>query len=196
MIIRWISEVPSKIVKILALWAVYAGQRPVNPLVSARIQHALFEINSGFGSARARLACGAQTRSSRRTRAARKLEDALGGVLSAARALQVHPRYICALTYSYTGSRHTCLRGRRRALTGRTRARWPGMPRTRRRPLSRRHGAAMGRTRHNAGMPRTSRYGTQHWQQIGSVVGGSDWAAASSLHESFGVQFYPVAVRV
>jgi hypothetical protein len=31
MIIRWISDVPSKMVKILAIWAVYAGQRPAAP---------------------------------------------------------------------------------------------------------------------------------------------------------------------
>jgi hypothetical protein len=43
--------VPSKIVKILAIGAVSAGQRPVAPLVSAPIQHALSEMNSGFGSA-------------------------------------------------------------------------------------------------------------------------------------------------
>jgi hypothetical protein len=32
MIMRWISDVPSKIVKILAMGAVYAGQRPAAPL--------------------------------------------------------------------------------------------------------------------------------------------------------------------
>lgn len=31
MIIRWISDVPSKMVKILAVGAVYAGQRPADP---------------------------------------------------------------------------------------------------------------------------------------------------------------------
>jgi hypothetical protein len=31
MIMRWISDVPSKIVKILAVGAVYAGQRPAVP---------------------------------------------------------------------------------------------------------------------------------------------------------------------
>jgi hypothetical protein len=54
MIIRWISDVPSKIVKILAVRAVYAGQRPADPVVSARIQHAPSEMNVGFGSARVR----------------------------------------------------------------------------------------------------------------------------------------------
>ncbi|MCW2929048.1 MAG: hypothetical protein JWM19_10 [Actinomycetia bacterium] len=50
MIIRWISDVPSKMVKILAVGAVSAGQRPARtPVVSARIQHALSETNSGFG---------------------------------------------------------------------------------------------------------------------------------------------------
>jgi hypothetical protein len=52
-----------------------------HPVISARIQHARSETNSGFGRPRARLACGAQTRFSRRTRAASKLEDALGGLL-------------------------------------------------------------------------------------------------------------------
>jgi hypothetical protein len=48
MIIRWVSDVPSKIAKILHLWAVSACQRPVGPVVSARIQHGLFEMNDGF----------------------------------------------------------------------------------------------------------------------------------------------------
>jgi hypothetical protein len=39
MIIRWISDVPSKIVKIVDYRAVSAGQRPDDPVVSARIQH-------------------------------------------------------------------------------------------------------------------------------------------------------------
>ena len=81
MSIRWISLVPSKIVKILAIGAVYAGQRPAAPRGISTDSARLSETNSGFGSARARLACGAQTRFSRRTRAASKLEDALGGLL-------------------------------------------------------------------------------------------------------------------
>jgi len=52
--IRWISDVPSKIMKILAVRAVYAGQRPAALVVSARIQHAPTELNVGFGSARVR----------------------------------------------------------------------------------------------------------------------------------------------
>jgi hypothetical protein len=51
MIMRWISLVPSKIVKILAVGAVSAGQRPAGPVVSARIQHALLrpELGHVFG---------------------------------------------------------------------------------------------------------------------------------------------------
>jgi hypothetical protein len=45
--VRRIGLVPSKIVKILDYGAVYAGQRPAGPLVSARIQHALSEMNDG-----------------------------------------------------------------------------------------------------------------------------------------------------
>jgi hypothetical protein len=93
------------------------------PLVSARIQHAPSETNSGFGPARARLACGAQTRPSRRTRAASKLEGALGSVLSAAPMPQVHPRvYSRALTCTYThlGYPHGRAGSRRRAARGPT----------------------------------------------------------------------------
>jgi hypothetical protein len=84
------------------------------PLVSAPIQHALSETNSGFGSAHARSAHGARTRSSRRTRAARKLEDALGGTVFAGRTLHLSPRYIWALTCTSTSSQHSrpCGRGR------------------------------------------------------------------------------------
>jgi hypothetical protein len=53
-IIRWISDVPSKMVKILAARAFSAGQRPATAVVSARIQHAPSEVNVGFGSARVR----------------------------------------------------------------------------------------------------------------------------------------------
>jgi hypothetical protein len=41
-------------VKILAMAAVSAGQRLLDPLVSARIQHGLSEMNDGFGPTRAR----------------------------------------------------------------------------------------------------------------------------------------------
>jgi hypothetical protein len=52
MIMRWISDVPSKMVKIVDVEAVSAGQRPAAPVVSARIQHGLFEGNDGFRPAR------------------------------------------------------------------------------------------------------------------------------------------------
>ena len=48
MSIRWISKVPSKIVKIVDYRAVSTGQRPTAPVVSARIQHGLSEMNAGF----------------------------------------------------------------------------------------------------------------------------------------------------
>jgi hypothetical protein len=54
MIMRWISEVPSKMVKIVDLMAVFAGQRPAWSVVSARVQHRLSERNDGFRSARVR----------------------------------------------------------------------------------------------------------------------------------------------
>ena len=47
MIIRWISLVPSKMVKILALGEVSAGQRPAEAVVSARVQHRLSGRNDG-----------------------------------------------------------------------------------------------------------------------------------------------------
>jgi len=50
--IRWISDVPSKIVKIVDYGAVSAGQRSVDPLVSARIQHGPSEGNDGLRPAR------------------------------------------------------------------------------------------------------------------------------------------------
>lgn len=46
---RWISEVPSKMVKILELRAVSEVIGLRDPLVSAAIQHAPSEMNSGFG---------------------------------------------------------------------------------------------------------------------------------------------------
>jgi hypothetical protein len=54
---------------------------PTPSVVSARIQHARSETNSGFWSALCAIGVRAQTRFSRRTRAASKLEDALGGLL-------------------------------------------------------------------------------------------------------------------
>jgi hypothetical protein len=68
-----------------------------------------------LGWPRTRLARGARMRSRRQTRAARKLENALDGALSAGRMPQVHPRYICTLTCAYVGSQRSRLRGRRRA---------------------------------------------------------------------------------
>ena len=50
MIMRWISEVPSKIVKIVDYGAVSAGHRPDGSRVSARIQHRLVESRDGFRS--------------------------------------------------------------------------------------------------------------------------------------------------
>jgi hypothetical protein len=51
MIIRWISDVPSKIVKILAIvqFPQVSGLRV--PVVSARIQHAPPEMNNGSSMA-------------------------------------------------------------------------------------------------------------------------------------------------
>ena len=58
--VRRIGLVPSKIVKILVIGAVSAGQRPADPVVSARIQHALFEGGGGSDAGQectARLLC-------------------------------------------------------------------------------------------------------------------------------------------
>src|ERR1700722_3880277 len=80
--IRGISLVPSKMVKILAIGAVYPGQRPAAPRgISTDSARPVRDEFRFLGRPRARLACGAQTRFSRRTRAASKLEDALGGLL-------------------------------------------------------------------------------------------------------------------
>jgi hypothetical protein len=51
---RWISEVPSKIVKILELQAVYAGQRPVYPRGISTDSARPSEMNVAFRSARVR----------------------------------------------------------------------------------------------------------------------------------------------
>jgi hypothetical protein len=83
--IRWISLVPSKIVKIVDYGAVSAGQRAVDPVVSARIQHGLPEGNDGFRPARARTPS------------------------------QVHRRYIFDLTCHYPVGRGTRPRCQRRA---------------------------------------------------------------------------------
>ena len=52
--IRWISGVPSKMVKILPVGTVPQFSGLQIPVVSARIQHAPSEMNVGFGLARAR----------------------------------------------------------------------------------------------------------------------------------------------
>jgi hypothetical protein len=102
MIIRWISDVPSKIVKIVDYGAVYAGQSPITPMVSARIQHGLFEGNDGFCPAPCAIAARGADGLQSADEGGKKLEDNLGVVLFAGRTLQVHRRYICALTCSYT----------------------------------------------------------------------------------------------
>jgi hypothetical protein len=99
------------------------------PVVSARIQHGLSETIFGFGPPRARLACGGRRRPRLRTSAARKLEGALVVAVFAGQTMQVHPRYIRALTCTYTPSRiPACAVGGAR--TGRTRAGRPGDART------------------------------------------------------------------
>jgi hypothetical protein len=197
MIRRWISEVPSKMVKILAIGAVSAGQRPAAPLgiSTDSARPVRDEFRFWVGPVRDRRT-GAQTRSSQRTRAARKLEDALGATVFAGRTPQVRPRYIWALTCTFTSSQHSRPCGRGRAdgrHAGRAarecRGTRAGRCRADTGPLWPEHGI-------NVGMPCTGRCGTQHWHQMGSAVAGSDWVAASSLHESFGGQFYPVAVRI
>ena len=52
--IRWISDVHSKMVKILPVGTVPQFSGLQTPVISARIQHARSEMNVGFGLARAR----------------------------------------------------------------------------------------------------------------------------------------------
>jgi hypothetical protein len=104
-------------VNILAIGAVSAGQRPAAPsgisTDSARPVRDEFRFRTG---PRAQLARGAQTRPSRRTRAARKLEEAP----RQATPQRVRRRYILSLTCDYPVLRDT--RPRCAARTGRTRA--------------------------------------------------------------------------
>ena len=144
MIIRWISDVPSKMVKILAIGAVYAGQRPAGPLVSAWIQHALSETNSGFGPAPYAIGVrgaealqstddgGQEVGGRTRRRAVRRLEA------------QVHPRYIRADLHLYRFRLPARAGGGAR--TGRTRAGRPGMAERPGLPPSGQHGGVTGRT--------------------------------------------------
>ena len=78
--IRLISDVPSKIVKILAVRTVSTGQQPAGPLVSARIQHAPSEMNVGFGLARSQ-GCGHS----------RYMRFSAASVLTGLRAVQRRP---------------------------------------------------------------------------------------------------------
>jgi hypothetical protein len=191
MIIRWISLVPSKMVKILAIGAVYAGQRPAAPpgISTDSAPPVRDEFRLWAGPVRDRRpgrrhapAGGEGRPGSWRTPSAARCSRS-----DAAGTSEV---YLCADLHIYLiAACRPC--GRAARGTGGT-----GMPGTPGWPLSRRHGAAMGRTRHNAGMPCTGRCGTRHWHQMGSAVAGSAWASASSLHESFGCQFYPVPIRV
>src|ERR1700685_1739741 len=91
-------------VKILTIWAVYAGQRPVGPAVSARIQRALSESNFDFGPAPGAIGArgadaleptveGGQEAGGRPRRRAVRKPDA-----------QAHPRYIRVLTCTYIAS--------------------------------------------------------------------------------------------
>lgn len=80
-----------------------------------------------------------------RTRAARKLEGALGVAVSAGQTMQVHLRYFRALTCTYTDSR-VPVRAGDGARTGRTWSGRPGMPEPRGWPLSRRRGGPVGLT--------------------------------------------------
>jgi hypothetical protein len=54
MSMRWISEVPSKMVKILAIGQFQQVSGLLGPVVSARIQHAPSEKNAGFRPGRVR----------------------------------------------------------------------------------------------------------------------------------------------
>jgi hypothetical protein len=60
-IIRWISLVPSRIVKIVDYGTVSTGQRPARPVVSARIQHGLFEGNDVSDRPVSGFECGSDT---------------------------------------------------------------------------------------------------------------------------------------
>jgi hypothetical protein len=91
-IIRWISNVASKIVKVLAVRAVYAGQRPVHPVVSARIQHALSEMHVDFGSASVRVSVVVRTHAREGPRPSRTGDLRRTGHAARAAAGQDRPR--------------------------------------------------------------------------------------------------------
>jgi hypothetical protein len=106
--IRWISLVPSKIVKILAVRAVSAGQRPIRPLVSARIKHALSEMNVGFRPGRVWFRAWYERTPSRTV-------SLLAVQARQTTPLEVYRRYILALTCLYAVGQGTQPCGQRRA---------------------------------------------------------------------------------
>ena len=138
-------------VKILAIGVVCAGQRPAAPLGistdSARPVRDAFRFGSAPSAIGAR---GADTLQSA-DEGGQEVGDALGGTVFAGRTLHLRPRYIWALTCTFTSSQHSRPCGRGRA-DGRH-AGWaaPKCRGTQGSPLSRRHGAAMARTRHSVG---------------------------------------------
>jgi hypothetical protein len=130
------SDTSSKIVKIMAARAVYAGQRPAALVVSARIQHAPTEMNVGFGSARVRFRSWYE-------RTPRRLVSLATASLaySAAGPSEVYFRVDLQVSRCRPGHRFGQRRGRA--------ARGPDAhlsPRTPGWPMSRRHGGVTGRT--------------------------------------------------
>ena len=144
--IRWISLVPSKIVKILAIGAVFAGQRPAYPrgisTDSARPVRDEFRFWTG--------PCAIWRRGADALQSADEGGQEVGGrprrhSVRGPHVAPVHPRYISALSCTYTPSsacRPSGRRARGRAAPGRAapNAADPGLP------AVGRHGGAMGRT--------------------------------------------------
>jgi hypothetical protein len=112
-IIRWISDVPSKIVKILAIRAVYAGQSVAcgpHAISTDSARPVRDECRSRVGPCPVSVVV--------RTHAEKVLER-LRGCCRQPTPQRVHPRYSLALTCEYLAVHDT---GPRAARTGRTRA--------------------------------------------------------------------------
>jgi len=102
MIIRWISLVPSKMVKILAIREVSAGQRLAVPHGISTDSARPVRDDFRFRSAPCAIGMpGGRMRSRLRTRAARKLEGALCVAVFAGQIMQIHP--VVSVRGGYTG---------------------------------------------------------------------------------------------
>ncbi len=153
MSIRWISEVPSKIVKILDYVAVSAGQRPADPRGISADSARPVRDECRFPSGPCPFSSVVPTH-------AEKALVRFRGCHRQPTPQQVHLRYILALTCQYLDDHDTRprVRGADGPHTGRTSG---GCPNPRGWPLSRRHGGVTGRTGRIAPMRQARRRGTR-----------------------------------